>query len=170
MTSIFVCLFVIQVPGSEWALFKLGHVGRVHSIEVDTNHFKGNFPDSVKIEGILASDDQDPGKYVWKTIMSPKKVSLRRKLDSETEEEIYTFRMEICSLIRYCKPAVSLAAITPPTTLLRIRRSGILWSHKSRENNYGTGRWDFQGQNDRVYFPLVRICIKCVGFKTQGHF
>lgn len=33
---------ILQVPGSEWAVFRLGHPGVIHNIEIDTNHFKGN--------------------------------------------------------------------------------------------------------------------------------
>uniref|UniRef100_A0A3P9PK47 Allantoate amidinohydrolase n=1 Tax=Poecilia reticulata TaxID=8081 RepID=A0A3P9PK47_POERE len=32
---------ILQVPGWEWAVFRLGHPGLIGSIEVDTNHFKG---------------------------------------------------------------------------------------------------------------------------------
>ncbi len=35
---------------SDWAIVKLGHRGIIGSIEVDTNHFKGNFPESCAIE------------------------------------------------------------------------------------------------------------------------
>ncbi len=37
--------------GKEWCLLKLGVFGTPKKIEVDTNHFKGNFPDSITIEG-----------------------------------------------------------------------------------------------------------------------
>ena len=33
--------------GKEWCVLKLGVPGVVKKIEVDTNHFKGNFPDSI---------------------------------------------------------------------------------------------------------------------------
>lgn len=32
---------ILQVPGWEWAVFRLGHVGVIGSVEVDTHHFKG---------------------------------------------------------------------------------------------------------------------------------
>ena len=32
---------ILQVPGWEWAVFRLGHGGLISRIEVDTNHFKG---------------------------------------------------------------------------------------------------------------------------------
>lgn len=36
----------------DWFIVKLGARCEVHEIEVDTNHFKGNFPESCLIEGI----------------------------------------------------------------------------------------------------------------------
>ena len=41
----------LEIPGYEWCAFKLGIPGFMKVIEVDTNHFKGNFPDSIAIEG-----------------------------------------------------------------------------------------------------------------------
>lgn len=32
---------MLQVPGFEWAILRLGHPGIISKIEVDTNHFKG---------------------------------------------------------------------------------------------------------------------------------
>jgi allantoicase len=46
-------------PGFDWILVRLGASGVVHGLELDTNHFKGNFPDSASVEGILASDGTD---------------------------------------------------------------------------------------------------------------
>jgi allantoicase len=37
-------------PGYDWSVIKLGRRGQVRKIEVDTNHFKGNFPESCMIE------------------------------------------------------------------------------------------------------------------------
>ena len=41
-------------PGHDWAVIKLGTVGAVQRIEVDTAHFKGNFPESCALEGCRA--------------------------------------------------------------------------------------------------------------------
>ena len=38
--------------GHDWLLIRLGARGTVKAVEVDTNHFKGNFPDRCSIEGI----------------------------------------------------------------------------------------------------------------------
>lgn len=37
-------------PGHDWAVVKLGLAGTIQRVEVDTAHFKGNFPDSCSIE------------------------------------------------------------------------------------------------------------------------
>jgi allantoicase len=38
---------------ADWAVIRLGAAGIVHRIEIDTHHFKGNYPDSASIEGCL---------------------------------------------------------------------------------------------------------------------
>jgi allantoicase len=42
-------------PGHDWILVKLGARGVPQLVEVDTNHFKGNFPDRCSLEGIDAA-------------------------------------------------------------------------------------------------------------------
>jgi len=43
-------------PGHDWAIVRLGAPGILAKVEIDTNHFKGNFPDTASIEGIFAPD------------------------------------------------------------------------------------------------------------------
>ena len=38
-------------PGHDWIILKLGRAGAIRKVEVDTNHFKGNYPDMCSIEG-----------------------------------------------------------------------------------------------------------------------
>jgi allantoicase len=38
-------------PGHDWVVIKLGARGRIHQVEVDTSHFKGNYPESCSLEG-----------------------------------------------------------------------------------------------------------------------
>ncbi|MBN3310305.1 ALLC Allantoicase, partial [Amia calva] len=71
---------ILQVPGSEWAVFKLGHPGVIRHIEIDTNHFKGNFPDSCKIEGCTLAPEEE-NEYIsvkwkaeWKILLPPQKL------------------------------------------------------------------------------------------------
>jgi allantoicase len=41
-------------PGYDWAIIRLGTAGTVSRIEIDTNHFKGNYPESASLDGCLA--------------------------------------------------------------------------------------------------------------------
>ena len=43
-------------PGYDWIILKLGLPGTIRKVEVDTNHFKGNYPDMCSIEGCTAPD------------------------------------------------------------------------------------------------------------------
>jgi allantoicase len=40
-------------PGFDWVILRLGRAGRIERIEIDTAHFKGNFPHQVSIHGAL---------------------------------------------------------------------------------------------------------------------
>ena len=41
-------------PGFDWLVVRLGTTGLVTRVEIDTNHYKGNFPESASIEGCFA--------------------------------------------------------------------------------------------------------------------
>ncbi len=41
-------------PGYDWAIVRLGATGIVSKVEIDTNHYKGNYPDRASLEGCLA--------------------------------------------------------------------------------------------------------------------
>lgn len=65
------------LPGlSDWAVFALGHAGRINEVEVDTQHFKGNFPESCTVEAALiprTTDLTDGGASAgveWVTIVA----------------------------------------------------------------------------------------------------
>ena len=49
-------------PGHDWIILQLGLPGALQKIEVDTNHFKGNYPDHCSIEGCSA-----PGRFGRRT-------------------------------------------------------------------------------------------------------
>ena len=40
-------------PGHDWAVIHLGIQGSLHRIEIDTAHFKGNYPDSASVEAAV---------------------------------------------------------------------------------------------------------------------
>lgn len=60
-------------PGHDWIVVRLGEPGSVELFEVDTNHFKGNYPAQCSIEGIDAPDAKltelvDPSTS-WRTLL-----------------------------------------------------------------------------------------------------
>lgn len=79
-------------PGNDWIILKLGRPGRVQKVELDTSHFKGNFPDSASIEGCrleqsyLPSDFRDRQDIKWVEILP------RTKLKADT---VHEFKKEL---------------------------------------------------------------------------
>jgi allantoicase len=59
--------------GFDWAVIRLGHAGGISKVEIDTNHFKGNFPDSASIEGRLAPSDE------WRELLPPTKLKAHHR-------------------------------------------------------------------------------------------
>ena len=58
-------------PGNDWVILKLGHCGTIDRIEVDTAHFKGNYPERVSIEAAQfgASADVEAASHKWQTLL-----------------------------------------------------------------------------------------------------
>lgn len=46
-------------PGYDWVILKLGQAGSVDKIEIDTAHYKGNFPHQVSINAAYLANDCD---------------------------------------------------------------------------------------------------------------
>lgn len=61
-------------PGFDWIIVRLGTPGVVGKIEVDTNHFKGNFPDRCSIEGCLAPGEPAERLTGWKPLLPETKL------------------------------------------------------------------------------------------------
>ncbi|XP_055585614.1 allantoicase-like [Uranotaenia lowii] len=70
---------ILQVPGCEWAIFKLCTKGIIEQILVDTNHFKGNFPDNIRIDGTLLGPKQTLQSAVWKTVLDYSKLGAHKE-------------------------------------------------------------------------------------------
>lgn len=61
-------------PGFDWLVLRLAAVAVLEHIEVDTNHFKGNYPESCSLEGHLAGngsslDELPDAAAVWKEML-----------------------------------------------------------------------------------------------------
>ncbi|MBA3886350.1 MAG: allantoicase [Acidobacteria bacterium] len=63
-------------PGHDWAIVRLGAPGVVSRIEIDTSHFKGNYPDTASVEGCMipgAGVDELAGA-AWTELLAPSKL------------------------------------------------------------------------------------------------
>ena len=63
-------------PGNDWIVIRLAGAGKIKKIEIDTNHFKGNFPESASVDGcvhgtrdLLACDLRDRTDLVWREVL-----------------------------------------------------------------------------------------------------
>jgi len=67
-------------PGNDWAIFALGHRGRIRKIEVDTAHFKGNYPDRCSIQAADVSGGTDQSlvtqSMFWRTLLPEQKLEM----------------------------------------------------------------------------------------------
>jgi allantoicase len=64
-------------PGHDWTVVKFGVPGSIRRIEVDTSHFKGNFPESCSLEACyLKGDDASdvPRLQEWKELLPKTKL------------------------------------------------------------------------------------------------
>jgi len=59
-------------PGHDWCIVKLGTKGTITRVEIDTSHFKGNYPESCSIEGGVSDGDLDALK--WRDLLPMSKL------------------------------------------------------------------------------------------------
>jgi len=60
-------------PGFDWVIVKLGVPGTIERIEVDTAHFKGNFPESCSLEACYSESD-DLSNTRWQELLPQKRL------------------------------------------------------------------------------------------------
>ncbi|TRM69398.1 galactose-binding domain-like protein [Schizophyllum amplum] len=86
-------------PGhKDWVIVKLGVPGTLEQVEIDTAHFKGNFPDSVELHALFVDGDKDwtatKGKIEdWAPILPRTKVGPHRQhhfLLENVQGKVYT--------------------------------------------------------------------------------
>lgn len=65
---------ILKVPGNEWAIFQLAAISNINSLEIDTNHFKGNFPDNVCVDGTIQTDKLLLASAEWTPILDKHKL------------------------------------------------------------------------------------------------
>ena len=77
-------------PGYDWTVIRLAHIGHIRRVEVDTAHFKGNYPDSCSLEACNATgervDESNINTLRWAEILP--RVKLQAHTRHFFEEEL----------------------------------------------------------------------------------
>ena len=68
----------------DWLIVKCGHAGKIKKIEIDTHHFKGNYPDSCSIQATYISKKMPNSAIVqksqkWDLILNRAKLKANKK-------------------------------------------------------------------------------------------
>ena len=67
-------------PGNDWIIIELGHAVTVDKIEIDTAHFKGNYPDRVSVQGARVAESTDQSlvtqSMFWRTLLPEQKLEM----------------------------------------------------------------------------------------------
>src|SRR6185503_2738989 len=76
-------------PGHDWAIIKLARPGNIRAVEIDTSHFKGNFPESCSLEA-CNNPGQDPAdpSTPWTNVLTRTKLQAhtRHHFDQELSD------------------------------------------------------------------------------------
>ena len=73
--------------GNDWVIAALGKPGVIERVEVDTAHFKGNYPDRVSVEAALfgSHDEARAESECWQTLLPESKLSMDKQHYFEAE-------------------------------------------------------------------------------------
>jgi allantoicase len=67
-------------PGNDWVILALGFPGTIERVEIDTAHFKGNYPDRAAIQAALLTssepDDLEVASENWATLLPESKLDM----------------------------------------------------------------------------------------------
>ncbi len=79
-------------PGHDWVMLRLGAEGLLARIEVDTTHFKGNYPERCSLEGARLPSLQTPEfmasqSVAWQDVLAPTKLEGNHRHVFERELE-----------------------------------------------------------------------------------
>ncbi len=69
-----------RTPGNDWVILALGHPGIIEKVEIDTAHFKGNYPDRAAIQAALLTevdiDAFEVSSESWATLLPESKLDM----------------------------------------------------------------------------------------------
>jgi allantoicase len=76
-------------PGNDWAIIALAQPGVIRKIEVDTAHFKGNYPDRCSIQAARVTGGTDSSLVTqamfWPVLLGEQKLQMDKQHDFESE-------------------------------------------------------------------------------------
>lgn len=80
-------------PGNDWCILELGAAGTIEKIDVDTAHFKGNYPDRCSIQAAFVEGGTDQSvitqSMFWPVLLPEQKLSM---------DAIHSFSEQIAQL------------------------------------------------------------------------
>ena len=80
---------LLKITLSDWVILCLGHPGRIQHIEIDTAHFKGNFPHQISINAALLRNVQDADLIsqclFWPVLLEPQLLQADHVVQFRTE-------------------------------------------------------------------------------------
>ena len=79
-------------PGNDWVIIALGQPGTIERAEIDTAHFKGNYPDRVSLEaGCFDSDEDAVGDHAdWRVLLPESRLKMDQQHYFEGLEPVGT--------------------------------------------------------------------------------
>jgi len=74
-------------PGNDWVILALGHSGMIEKAEIDTAHFKGNYPDRVSLEAAAFDkhDDAVASSDAWQQLLPETRLEMDKQHYFENE-------------------------------------------------------------------------------------
>lgn len=71
----------------DWAIIKLGHKTNIKKVTIDTAHYRGNFPQYIKVEGINSAVDPTVDDAKWETVVDKSKTGPDKEHDYEVKAD-----------------------------------------------------------------------------------
>ncbi len=80
-------------PGHDWVILALGRAGEVERVEVDTAHFKGNFPDRCSLQAAMVTGGSEESlvsqSLFWRALMPEQALAM---------DQLHAFAAELVTL------------------------------------------------------------------------
>ena len=87
-----------RVPGNEWIIIRLGRIGTIERLEIDTAHFKGNYPSGCSLQAALSPHLQEEALVAqamfWDEVLNYREL---------TADSIHTFDLKKLGAVSHVK-------------------------------------------------------------------